>query len=268
MTTIEIIFGNLIMILIAYLIGGLNGAHVIKHFIKSKIPKNTIKKQGSKNPGAANMGRIYGFWWGVAVYFWDFLKISIVMIIAILLAHLNVWAHFKFFQYLNIAIVGAFGILGHLFPIYNKFKGGKGFASFCGFMALISSWYWLLFLPLYVIFIFTNKKVSLSSILTVWTATIANFIPGFRFQFYGDNNITYIQANPWFGATIIFFCLAIIITLLHKDNIKRMLKGEERVFHAERFYSWIGHKLKVKKIQIPINKHEPKSKIEKHQNYN
>ncbi len=185
----------ILVIVLAYLIGSLNFAIVFSKLFK----KFDIREFGSKNAGSTNVLRVMGKNWAIAVLTCDISK----AIIAVLIAGL-------FTDPLGKLLAGIAVILGHAFPVYFKFKGGKGVASGAGFFIAFD---WRVFLILFVVFfivVLITKMVSLSSIIASISLPIGMYI------FYGD----------W-----IFVLIGLLITLgiiyLHRTNIVRIIHGEE-----------------------------------------
>ncbi|WEV50861.1 glycerol-3-phosphate acyltransferase [Lactobacillus sp. ESL0731] len=109
-------------ILIGYVLGNLLGAMLLGRFVFHQDPT----KVGSGNPGTANVGAVFGKKWGIITCLGDFLKTAVALLLV---------ANF-FPGRVNLAYAGLGLILGHCFPVLNKFKGGKGVAV-AGLFALI-----------------------------------------------------------------------------------------------------------------------------------
>jgi len=191
------------MIIIGYLAGSINSAIIICKILNLPSPR-TI---GSGNPGATNVMRLGGKKPAIATLFGDALKGFIPVLIAYLLN----------LDPVIVALVALAATLGHIFPIFFGFKGGKGVATLIGVMF---GFYWIIglfFLGIWLLVAFITKYSSLSSIL----ATL--IIPVVIYFFFG----TY--------PTIVFVVLALIVIVRHHENIQRLVKGAE---------SKIGQKVK------------------------
>lgn len=184
----------LLIFAIAYLIGSIpSGLWIGQIFYKKDI-----RKEGSGNLGATNTFRVLGKTAGFIVTILDVLKGFIVVF-------LPIWMHAD----VHGIIVGLFAILGHVYPIYAHFKGGKAVATSAGVVLGINP---ILLLMLAVVFfgtIYLTKYVSLASII----ASIANFILSF---FFHDNLFT-----------IFSFVIMVIVIVRHHTNIKRIMNKEE-----------------------------------------
>ncbi len=200
---IEII--NIIGIILAYLIGSIPTSV----WIGRVFYNIDVRKFGSGNAGATNTIRVLGTLPGVIVLAIDAFKGWGAVCLAFFFGN-----NFHFyFQYVNFELVLGFAaLLGHIFPIYVGFKGGKGIATLTGIIIALYPFAFLVALGLFiVVFVFT-RYVSLGSILT---AVSFPFIVIFVFR------IT-------LPSLIIFACMiAILVPLTHKKNIKRLLNGSE-----------------------------------------
>jgi glycerol-3-phosphate acyltransferase PlsY len=200
---IEII--NIIGIVLAYLIGSIPSSV----WIGRAFYGIDVRKYGSGNAGATNTIRVLGTLPGVIVLAIDAFKGWGAVQLAYYFGN-----NFHFyFQYVNYELVLAFAVLiGHVFPIYVGFKGGKGIATLTGIIIALYPFAFLVALGLFIlVFVFT-RYVSLGSILT---AVSFPFIVIFIF------NIT-------LPSLIIFACMiAVVVPLTHKKNIKRLMNGSE-----------------------------------------
>ena len=199
---------------ISYLLGSLNFSIILSEVVKKK----DIRKSGSGNAGATNMMRTYGIKAAVGTMLGDIFKVAIGILVAF--AILGVPMKYIFTNPADAAEIqrvmlykefaGLFCVLGHIFPLYFKFKGGKGVAA-CTGMAIIVDW--RIALILFVIFvsvILISKWISLGSIV------IAILYPVLIFVFYKN----------WILSLVALLFTAIVI-IAHRENIKRLIKGEE-----------------------------------------
>ncbi len=137
-----------IALVLAYLIGAFPSA-----FIITKLRKGTdIRKVGSRNMGAMNTFYSVGFWWGMLVLFLDIGKGCLAVAAAWQLTHLD---------YVQLA-AGVVAVLGHNFPVFLKFKGGKGGASCIGILVYVMPWGIPLYPALFGIFMLITRFPTLS----------------------------------------------------------------------------------------------------------
>lgn len=197
---------NTIILVITALIGYLLGSISFSYIIAKKIKKVDIRQHGSGNAGATNTLRVLGVGPAVSVLALDILKGIIAVWIGLVLAQDN--------SGLYPAIGGLAAILGHNWPIYYGFRGGKGVATTIGVIAS------LVLLPaLYagiiaIISIFITRYVSLGSLLFVCITPIFTYVFLHTYNF------------PPF-----YFILTVVVAILsiwrHRTNIKRLLSGTE-----------------------------------------
>ncbi|MDC0535863.1 glycerol-3-phosphate 1-O-acyltransferase PlsY [Francisellaceae bacterium] len=185
----------IIMIIIGYLAGSVNSAIITCKLLGLPSPRTV----GSGNPGATNVLRLGGKKAAIITLTGDALKGLLPVLIAYLLNLSPVY----------VACVALAAIIGHIFPIFFGFKGGKGVATLIGVMFGFSWYIGLIFLGIWLLVAYTTKYSSLSSIL----ATV--LIPIAVYFFYGTS------------PTIIFGIIAIIVVVRHHENIQRLIKGTE-----------------------------------------
>lgn len=192
----------ILCLVLGYLIGSLNFA-----IIYSKLRGDDIRKHGSGNAGATNVLRTYGKLPAAIVFLLDISK----GVLAILLVR----SVFDGMIFDCSVALGA--VLGHNFPIYYKFTGGKGVAT--SFAVLLTLHYptAIVGLVTFVVVVLISKIVSLSSILASVTATIAAFV-FFKIDVFS------------------VFCLIIgaLCIFRHRSNIKRLINGTENKLGQKR----------------------------------
>lgn len=210
----SLIIKYILIAVIAYLLGSLNFSIILSEVVKKK----DIRDSGSGNAGATNMLRTYGKKAAVGTMIGDILKVALGIIITF--AILDVPMKYIFSNPADAAEVqrvmlykefaGLFCVLGHIFPLYFKFKGGKGVAACTGMVIIVD---WRIALILFVIFIgviLISKWISLGSIV------IALLYPVLIFAFY---------KNFILAAVALLFTAIVIVA--HRENIKRLAKGTE-----------------------------------------
>ena len=183
----------------SYLLGSISSAIIICKIVGLPDPRT----KGSKNPGATNVLRIGGKKIAAFVLFFDGLKGALPVI----LAHYFGLSLFE----LTIILLGAF--LGHLFPIFYGFKGGKGVATYLGGLIGLNIFVGLTFV---IIWLLIAKVIKISSI----AALIATLLSPIYFYFITTHN---------FKATLVIFLINLFIYFTHRENIKRIMSGDEGV---------------------------------------
>lgn len=192
-----------LMLILSYLIGAIPNGYVIgKVFFKKDI-----REFGSGNTGATNSFRILGKPAGFIVTFLDIFKGFITVFFPLWFSVHAQGPISTFFT--HGLIVGIFAIIGHVYPIYLKFKGGKAVATSAGVVLGVNP---ILLLILAVIFfgiLYLTKYVSLSSIIAAISCVIGSLI---------------IHDYILFGMSAF---VSIILIFRHRSNIVRIFKGEE-----------------------------------------
>lgn len=207
-------------ICISLIVGYLMGSISMSVILSKTIFKGDVREHGSGNAGATNMARVYGAKGGLLVLLGDFLKAILACTIVLLILEDK-------YTELAIMLTGIACMVGHAYPLYFKFKGGKG-VSVGAAIALFIDWKILVFIAIvfFVTFAFT-RIVSISSIL----AAVGLICSTLTFYLFGANGI----AGGFFANfTIYRVVLAVVASLLsiwlHRANILRLIRGEEKVF--------------------------------------
>lgn len=191
-------------LLIGYFLGSINFAVLV-----AKYKGLDLFSLGSGNPGATNVKRTIGPFWGNTVFFLDFSKGYLAVFLSqsiLVLEGLN---------YDLLGILGLLGtILGHSFSIFLKFRGGKGVATTMGGLLALMPWVLLLGLAAWLMVFFSTRVVALASIV---------FAISLPISFYFLHDFSDVR---W------IFCivLAILIVVRHYSNIQRLLSGKEHDF--------------------------------------
>ena len=193
------------LIILAYLLGSIPTSLII-----SRTQFNIdIRDYGSGNAGATNTFRVLGSKWGSIVMFLDVLKGILAVKLTLLLPFYteNEFARTNFQIGLGLAAV-----LGHIFPIWADFRGGKGVATLFGLIIAISPYTALGCVGVFLLVLFLTRFVSLSSIL----ASMA--FPVFILVIFNVENDAY---------RIFAIAVALLVVLTHQKNIGRLLSGSE-----------------------------------------
>jgi glycerol-3-phosphate acyltransferase PlsY len=191
---------------LAYLMGSFSSAVWIGKWFYN----TDVREHGSGNAGATNTIRVLGTKAGVIVMVLDIIKAWGAVILAHLFA-IDTWTEPQLVDYK--IVVGSLAVLGHVFPVFTGFKGGKGVASLVGvIIALFSPYIFLLVLAWFLTVFILTRYVSLASITaSVFFAVLAIFV-------FQEQNMYLI---------ILSALIAVFVPLTHHKNIKRLLKGEE-----------------------------------------
>lgn len=214
----------LVMAIVCYFIGCFNFARVI-----SQKRHRDITKIGSGNPGTMNMSREFGWKVGLLTFACDALKGGIPAVISYFIYRNYQFAGTDFVvSDLTRYFCGLFVIIGHIFPITMRFKGGKGIASTLGLYWCALSCENLWWIPLgfgvaviLISFIYFTEWGSLGSLLGVTGVSVVQMI---LFLLYYANS----AVNPYMVATYLaIFALNVLTWCAHHENVMRLFAGEE-----------------------------------------
>ena len=189
-------FWGLISVIIGYLLGSINSAVLI-----SKVfYKQDIRTMGSGNAGTTNMLRSLGKKAAAFTFLGDFLKGIIASLIGLLL-----------YKEVGLVLAGGAAVVGHNWPVYFGFKGGKGVLTSFSVLLVASPTAALIALLSFIIIVAITRYVSLGSIIAAIVVVVATY--------FIKNGLT-----PTFYLTIF---VAILVVLRHHSNIKRLIQGKE-----------------------------------------
>lgn len=185
----------------AYLLGGVPFGYLFVRFALGK----DIRTMGSGNIGATNVHRSAGSKAGVVVLLLDILKAFVAVWFASLVTHGSALA---------MALAAMAVMVGHSFPVFLRFKGGKAVACCVGAFLYIAPLAVLAIVPVFVLIVAISKYISLASILSVLLFPI----------------VLMLIAHPAPPILIASVFAALLIAYRHKANIQRILAGNENVF--------------------------------------
>ena len=191
----------LIIIITAYLLGNISTSYIVA----KRLAGVDIRTQGSGNAGSTNVLRTLGKKAGALTFIGDVLKGLIAVLIARFIAY---GANLDDTTCAYIAVVAV--VLGHNYPVFLGFKGGKGVATSLGSMLGMNPLVALLCLGFFIIIVAITKYVSLGSMLGIGLSPV----------------IMMINHNTKGVLVTLFLTISVVIT--HKENIKRLLNGTER----------------------------------------
>ena len=222
----------LLVTVVSYLMGSINFAVTYTRLVK----KQDIRTMGSGNAGFTNMLRCVGVVPAVMTFVFDFAKgIVSVLFARLLLTFLEIngaqsgSALKEEFTYYLMFIAGLFCVVGHSFPVFFKFKGGKGVVTTAAMMAVLDYRLLLFVLGTFLLVFIFSRIISLASItcgvfMGIWNFVITYFMM-YRPSLTAEDpySLTFVVTTTILAWTIGFF-----VIVKHKDNIKRLLKGEEK----------------------------------------
>ncbi len=195
----------------AFLVGGIPFGYLVG----SAILKDDIRKHGSGNTGATNVTRLLGWKWGSLVLFLDALK----GLLPTLSAKLILQRHGSD-ELVNLAVIltGICCIIGHIYPVWLKLKGGKGVATSLGVILVIAPLASGVALVTFLVVFALSRIVGLASIISVIAFAIA------QLTLMGEKIMLFEQLPMTLFSTLI----PALIVWKHRSNIVRILRGDER----------------------------------------
>lgn len=204
-----LITGIALTAVIAYLLGGINGAIIISKYVFKK----DVRSFGSGNAGLTNFMRAFGRGWAAGVIGIDFLKGVVACVVGgLLLSRVGYGIEGR-------ALGGLFVILGHMFPIYYGFKGGKGIMTGAAVGLMID---WRILVTILIIFILGTALSRIVSVGSIFAAA------GFPLSciIFDIGGAAVLAITTVMAAMVIF---------MHRGNIARLIKGEENRLTMDQF---------------------------------
>ncbi len=252
---LEKILFNFLWIIVAYLIGSINFSII---FTKNKKNMKNIKEVGSGNAGATNAARVYGIKFGVCIFILDASK-SFWLGFLLGLLQSNVTAFNVIIPQLSLIFV----IIGHIFPIYFNFKGGKGASCLLGMIASISLFIAAIGAIIFFIIVILTRYVSLGSIIVPFILALLSFLCPYWHNI--DSTIT--NQIFWFSPLFLFIA-SIIVTLSHWQNIGRLIHKKESkiqfINKNQKIKKFYENKLKINLVNKNKLEKNQKNKIHTH----
>lgn len=184
-----------LLVIFAYLLGSVPTGYIL-----GSLAGVDVRKAGSGNVGATNVARVVGKRHGIFTLVADIAKGSVPVVIALNLGLTST----------ATALVGVAAFLGHLYPIFLRFQGGKGVATALGVFLGLAPWATLILMVIFVLVILATRVVSLSSMVAAASAPIVFWL---------------LSSSPILTGTSVF--IAVMIVLRHRGNIQRLLSGTE-----------------------------------------
>ena len=206
---------------IAYLVGSLPFG-----FLVGKIFKGIdVRTQGSGNIGATNVARTLGVKWGLLVFLLDAVKGFLpVLLLPRLLLRPDNFGHW----HLHFEVLcGVATVLGHIFPIWLKFRGGKGVATSAGVVLVISTYATLIAAGVYLFMLWWKRIGSLASLAAAVVFSVAHVL----ILVLQDKSLL---ATTELSRTLFALVMPLVIVACHKKNLARLLRGEEPKFGENR----------------------------------
>ena len=186
----------LLCVAVGYLLGSLNSAIIISRLFLHR----DIRAHGSKNAGATNMLRTYGKKYAVMTLALDMLKAAVATTLGFLICNI----------FIGAPLAGFFCVFGHMFPVYYRFKGGKGVACTAIVALMLDPWTFLVMFFCFFAIVLMTRFVSLASVMCafLYPLLLAAFFPG-----------------GWI--VLMGLLTSAFVVFMHRENIKRLYQGKE-----------------------------------------
>ncbi len=201
----------LLAIIIGYLLGNVSFANMMA----KAISKTDIRTLGSGNAGATNILRNFGLKYAVPVFFGDAIKAALAAVIGCFI----IGEGFEGFTFITgfikpqIFVGGIAAIIGHNFPVFMGFKGGKGVACSLGLLTLMNPILGIIFIVLAAL---ANIYIKLYSLVSMSTMLLSAIV------------FTIFDAKGDIFEIIALWFMFLLMVFMHRSNIKRLFKGEEK----------------------------------------
>jgi len=209
---IKAIIVLLLLLLLSYLLGSIPFSLVVGKLFYKK----DVRNYGSGNLGGTNTGRVLGKVAGLTVMILDQLK----TVLAILISAIVMKRVEPTFVNISIYLSSICIILGHCYPIFAKFKGGKAVACAFGILFITNIYIYLITLAIYVAILKFTKYVSFGSMVVFFISGLLAFIPVFRVS-------PFLRLTLGIYYPILILFIAVFIVIKHRSNISRLQNGTE-----------------------------------------
>ena len=186
---------GVLLVLLSYLIGSIPFSYIVSHYVGGV----DIRATGSGNVGATNVMRNLGIKVALLAFTLDLLK-----------GFVAAWIGFNFGSPWLVLLCPAAAIIGHCYPIFLKFKGGKAVATTAGIVLYLSPGIFIILVLAFLAVVFISRYVSLGSVL------IACLLPFTGILFRCDAKIV-----------LLYFLAAVLVLIRHRENITRLRQGNE-----------------------------------------
>ncbi len=204
----------LLTAVISYLLGSISFAVIVSR----ALTKKDVRDYGSGNAGLTNVIRNFGKLPGILTLAGDFSK----GVVSVFLGRL-IFANFAHIepQY-GACIAGLFVIIGHIFPVFFSFKGGKGVLTTAGIALMIDPRVFVITISLFLLLVLITRIVSIASIIAAIAYPVTTYV------------VNALSGRPDPIDTILTACIAVILIFMHRANIKRLLNGTEPKFERKK----------------------------------
>lgn len=207
----------LVPILLGYIVGSINFSVVVTKY----IGKIDIRQKGSGNAGGTNVARVMGAKWGITVIVVEILKCILVGLFAKYIYPVDPLSLGELGPVISGSIAVLFCLFGNIFPIFHRFKGGKGVTTCGAVMAVLDYRVFIVLVSLFLIVFFISKMVSLGSIIASLGMPVSVAL-------------IYSGKPYWWVLLVVVSIMTGSLILKHSVNIKRIINGTENKFNLRK----------------------------------
>lgn len=200
--------------LISYLLGSISFAVIVSRALAHK----DVRDYGSGNAGLTNVVRNFGKLPGLLTLVGDFSK----GVVAVMLGRVIFDRLAGLEPQYGACVAGLFVIIGHIFPVFFGFRGGKGVLTTAGIALVIDPRVFLIAVSIFIIVFLITRIVSISSITAAFSYPIATYV------------VNALSGRPDVVDTVLTACIGVILIYMHRANIKRLINGTEPKFERKK----------------------------------
>ncbi|MBQ4312816.1 MAG: glycerol-3-phosphate 1-O-acyltransferase PlsY [Clostridia bacterium] len=210
--------------LVAYMLGSISFAVIFSRL----LAKRDVRQLGSGNAGATNVFRSIGIKAGIGTFVCDFAKGALAIVCSRAIFDAIMGADFPNAagaKSIGMCIAGLFAVLGHIFPVYFNFKGGKGVLTLGGIIFILSPLRFACLIVIFAIVFYFTRTVSIGSCAVAIAYPIITLLTTWLIDYRSDP----IQYSPTYVIiqTVVAVIFGAIVLITHRSNIKRILSGTE-----------------------------------------
>ncbi len=218
---IKMIIAGVISIVISYLLGSCNSSIITVRLLRHE----DIREHGSKNAGLTNTLRCYGKIPALITLIGDLGKGIVSVLLSIFVFNLILGK--GSFDSMTVGYIsGIAAILGHIFPVYYGFKGGKGVLVSCSILIVIDPLTFVIIIPFFAVVLLISKYVSVASI----SAAVFYPILTFLLHYFAEN----VDLNLCIIHTVLVAITSVLLIYMHRTNIQRLKNGTENKFFGKK----------------------------------
>ena len=217
----RLIIAGIVSVIVSYLLGSCNSSIIVVRLLKHE----DIREHGSKNAGLTNTLRCYGKFPALLTLLGDLGKGIVSVLLSILIFRIFVGA--DGFDVKTVGYIsGIAAILGHIFPIYYGFRGGKGILVSCSILIVIDWQTFVIIIPFFAIVLIISKYVSVASISSAVFYPILTFL----LHYFVEG----IELRLCLIHTALVAVTSILLIYMHRANIQRLRNGTENKFFKKK----------------------------------